>query len=350
MENKPSFFSRVTSPSGKLSLVIITITIISIIWSRTSQNLSEKKDTIVVLQGETMGTYYDVRYEGEERVSGNELDKLLRDFENELSSWKRESTLSRFNRENILTNPSIHFKRLIEASFKVNDETNGAFDPTVGSLVTRWGFNGDELERIPTQQEIDSLMQYVGMDKITYNSEKNITKEIGVNLNFSAIAKGYGCDVVADFLSEKAIKDFKVEIGGEIVVKGSKQDGPWKIGIETPSEKQRSIHTILTLTDCAMATSGNYRNYILKGEDKYPHTIDPTSGMPIQREVLSASVISNNCMEADAYATAFMVMGLEKIKKTVKTRNDLEVFIIYEDSTGQHVWLNESMRKRIVTP
>jgi thiamine biosynthesis lipoprotein len=173
-------------------------------------------------------------------------------------------------------------------------------------------------------------------------------------LDCSAIAKGYGCDVIAKFLRSRGVKNFMVEIGGEIVTSGLNPDRlPWKVGVTKPSDDSLStsheLQTVLNVTDMAMATSGNYRNFYYKGGKKYAHTIDPKTGFPVQHNILSATVIAKSCAEADAYATSFMVMGLEKAQKVMERRPELMAYIIYSDQNGENaVWYSPSLRNKIV--
>lgn len=334
--------------------VVLLIAMI-IVWQYRSHNKEKMPeatflDNVVVLKGHTMGTYYDIRYIDSSQFSLQpEIDSLFSQFTHEASTWIAESEISRFNLNDTISNFSNHLKTLFETSKTIYKETNGAFDPTVGPLVNAWGFGEKFADEIPSQKKIDSLKQFIGFDKIKLsNNGTHLSKPKGVYLNMSAIAKGYGCDIIADFLKDRKYKNFKVEIGGEVVCEGTNQGRKWRIGIEKPSEDERKIHSVIEVENEAMATSGNYRNYFEKNGIKYAHTINPETGRPIQLEVLSTSVIAKNCMIADAYATAFMVMGLQKIKQFCAERNDFDVFIIYESNGEQHVWMTEGMRKRIV--
>lgn len=334
---------------------VVLVIAMMIVWQYRTNNKSSSKNNqelsnIVILKGKTMGTYYDIRYLDSSQFSLQpEIDSIFSQFINEASTWVEESEISQFNLHDTLSNFSTHIKILIEASNVIYQETNGAFDPTVGPLVNAWGFGEKFADEVPSQKKVDSLLQFVGYDKIILSEDgTHLSKPKGVYLNLSAIAKGYGCDIIADFLRSKNYKNFKVEIGGEVVCEGTNEGRKWHIGIEKPNVEKSTLHTIIELENKAMATSGNYRNYLEKNGVKYAHTIDPMTGKPIQLEVLSASVIGDNCMVADAYATAFMVMGLEKIKKFCEKRNDINVLIIYENDGKERVWMTEGMRKHIV--
>lgn len=316
----------------------------------SSCNDQKKEEQIVTVHGNTMGTYYDIRFVGVEgQVQKTKIDSVLHQFEAIFSNWVPTSEISTFNKISAITNATAPFKLVLEESKKVYEVSRGTFDPTVGPLIKRWGFGEAERKVKPTQMEIDSLLKFVGFNKIIL-SENTISKPVGVEVNFSAIAKGYGCDVVASYLDSLGIKNYKVEIGGELVCKGTKAEGKsWKIGIEKPVVGEKSIHTVIKVDDCAMATSGNYRNFFEEDGITYAHTLNPLTGKPVQREILSASVIASNCMVADAFATAFMVLGLDAVKEICAERNDLDVFLIYEtENKTQEVWMTEGMKKRIV--
>ena len=176
-----------------------------------------------------------------------------------------------------------------------------------------------------------------------------IKKDPRITLDFSAIAKGYGADCIAKMFEEKGIQNYMIEIGGEIVCKGNNPKGePWKIGINKPIEESiptQEIQNILTIRNCAMATSGNYRNYYMKDGKKIAHTINPKTGFPIQTEILSSTVLAPSCATADAYATSFMVMGLEKTKEIVDSNPEIEAYIIYANENGNHnVWCTETIK------
>ena len=235
----------------------------------------------------------------------------------------------------------------------VSADTDGAFDITVAPLVHAWGF-GFKSGNMPSRHTIDSLRTFVGYKRVELHDSRIVKADPRVMLDCSAIAKGYGCDVVAELLRRKGIDNFMVEIGGEVVTSGiSEKRVPWKIGVTKPSDDSLSVNnelqTVLNITDKAMATSGNYRNFYYKNGKKYAHTIDPATGYPVQHSLLSATVISDRCAKADAYATAFMVMGLEKAKKVLDRHRDLMAYLIYSDHKGEYkVWFSPSLRDKII--
>ena len=245
------------------------------------------------------------------------------------------------------------FTEVFTLAEKVSHETNGAFDITVAPLVNEWGF-GFKTGVAPNRHVIDSLRLLTGYKKVKLIHSRVVKTDPRIMLDCSGIAKGYGSDVVANFLRSKGIDNFMVEIGGEIVTSGISPDRiPWRIGVTKPVDdslqQQQELQTVLNVTDKAMATSGNYRNFYYKGGKKYAHTIDPYTGYPVQHNILSATVITGRCAEADAYATAFMVMGLDKAKKVLKRHPELMAYFIYADHKGRnHVWFSPSMKGKIL--
>lgn len=265
--------------------------------------------------------------------------------------FNKESIISHINRgENVETNEM--FESVFNLAEKISDNTDGAFDITVAPLVNAWGF-GFKTGNPPTKQTVDSLRAIVGYKKVKLVNHRITKTDARVMLDCSAIAKGYGCDVVARLLEKRGIKNYMVEIGGEVVTHGiSEKRLPWKIGVTKPSDDSLNVNnelqTVLNVKDRAMATSGNYRNFYYRGGKKYAHTIDPATGYPVQHSILSATVLAKHCAEADAYATAFMVMGMEKAKKVLEKHPELMAYLIYSDDKGNlQVWYSPSMEDKI---
>ena len=227
---------------------------------------------------------------------------------------------------------SEQFQIVFEQAKNISEKTNHYFDPTVMPLVNAWGFGYDKPLSIPTNSQIDSLLEFTGVDKIQLDSNCVTKIHPNVQLDFSAIAKGYASDIVANFLVNIGIKSMMVEIGGEVSCKGIKSKGEqWTIGVEKPDDKQHSVVLAVTVMDGSIATSGNYRNYFKADGKEYGHTIDPHTGKVAETDMLSATVKAKTCLEADAYATAFMAMGAKKSILLVNEMNDLEVFFLYKD-------------------
>jgi thiamine biosynthesis lipoprotein len=218
--------------------------------------------------------------------------------------------------------------------------------------VNAWGF-GFKNGEMPSRRQVDSLMTIVGYEKVTLDQGKIRKADPRMMLDCSAIAKGYGSDVVANFLRKRGVENFMVEIGGEIVTQGvNPKRLPWRIGVTKPTEDslnvEHELQTTLNVTDIAMATSGNYRNFYYKGNKRYAHTIDPHTGYPVQHNILSATVLAKTCMVADAYATSFMVMGLDGAKAVLQRHPEMMAYLIYDDGQGGNaIWFSPSLKKRI---
>lgn len=302
----------------------------------------------LTLAGKTMGTTYNIVYLDEEnRDFQTSIDSLLVVFNQSLSTYVPDSELSKFNLGDTLDFKLPYFLPVLKASKTVFEKTGGAFDPTVGPLVNVWGFGPGGAE-LKDSTDINLLLKLVGFDKIEFD-EKQLRKKVpGIYLDFSAIAKGYGVDVVGEFLIAKGIENFLIEIGGELVARGVNEKGElWKVGVNRPEESANAsdLISIIALQDRGMATSGNYRNYYVKDSVKISHTINPATGYPVSHNLLSATVLAKDCMTADAYATALMVMGTEKAIALDSALKEIEVFLVYSDATGGFkTYASESLR------
>ncbi len=310
-----------------------------LLYSGCRQTFAEKGRP-VHFSGITMGKIgYNVKYYHPEGLDlKTSVDSLLHIWNQSLSTYIPGSEISRFNdSDSCFTFESKYFYPVLQTSKMVYENTDGAFDPTVGPLVNAWGFGPDK-SMSPDSAMIDSLRVLIGFNKIHFN-RKEVCKELpGMKLDFSAVAKGYAVDVVAEFLESKGIHDLLVEIGGELICKGTKEGNkPWRTAIEDPKVRvyEQKILAVADITDRAIATSGNYRNYYVRDGRKYGHTIDPATGYPVQHSLLSASIFAADCMTADAYATAFMVMGMEKGLIFLKKHPEIDAYLIYEDENGQ---------------
>jgi FAD:protein FMN transferase len=323
--------------------LVLVLTVVAV-WSWRRWNQPDELRAIdglkrIALQGSTMGTSYSVRYlDAQGRNLKPGIDSLLLAFNNSLSTYIPDSEISRFNQDALLKYESPFLYPVLQKSKEVYQKTGGAFDPTVGPLVNAWGF-GPQGRQTPSASLVDSLRRLVSYDSIFFDSLAVCKLKQGVQLDFSAIAKGYGVDVVADYIRSRGIEHLFVEIGGEVVAQGLNDRGtPWQVGINVPSEdpgEQAQPQAIVSLRDRALATSGNYRNFYEKGGIKYSHTISPVSGQPVRHSLLSASVIAADCMTADAYATAFMVMGMEKARQLLDREPELQAYFIYSDADGK---------------
>lgn len=293
----------------------------------------------VKIEGPTMGTTYHITYfDDQQRDFKASIDSLLTVFNQSLNTYLPDAEISKFNAgDSALTFALPYFFPVLKRSSEIVSASNGAFDPTVMPLVNAWGFGpGKRLN--PDSLQVDSILQFVGFEKIEFNEDSVWKLEPRVQLDFSAIAKGYGVDVVANFLKTKGIRHMLVEIGGEVVTSGRnvKEKKEWTVGVLDPNstyDNQR-FKAIVKLQDKALATSGNYFNYREVEGRKYSHTIDPVTGRPIQRAILSASIIADDCMTADGWATACMVMGHEKAIEILGTQKKIDALLIYSMPDG----------------
>lgn len=325
------------------SIVLLLAIMLVYSWRNRDQTETTLTETMVAvagkitLSGKTMGTTYNITYlDDESRDLQSSIDSLLVVFNQSLSTYIPDSELSRFNLVDTVDFNLPYLLPVLEASKKVYENTNGAFDPTVGPLVNIWGFGpgGPELK---DSVDIKNLLASVGFTKIEFDNKQLRKKVPGVYLDFSAIAKGYGSDVVADFLKNKGIANYLVEIGGELVAHGTNEKGElWKVGVNRPEESANAtdLISIIALQDRGMATSGNYRNYYVRDSVKISHTINPATGYPVNHTLLSATVLAKDCMTADAYATALMVIGKDKAIALDSALTEIEVFLIYDDGMG----------------
>jgi len=316
---------------------LLLILVVYLVWKARQSDDAEL--SLIELKGTTMGTIgYSIKYYDEDGYDyASEIDSLLKIWNESLSTYIPNSEISRFNNnDGCFEFESPYFYPVLEASRKVYEISDGAFDPTVGPLVNAFGFGPDK-SMAPDSTLVDSLMAYIGYDKIAIDQEKVCKSSPGVKLDFSAIAKGYAVDVVADFLTSKGIKNLLVEIGGELLCKGNKTgDQPWRTAIEDPGVEvyERKYLAVVELENRAVATSGNYRNYYVRDGIRYVHTINPATGYPIVHTLLSASVFADNCMLADAYATAFMVLGAEKSQSILKEIPSIDAFLVFSAEDG----------------
>lgn len=298
--------------------------------------------------GMVFGTVYNITYQSDSDLHAGIKAELQR-VDASLSPFNPNSIISAVNRGEPVEADEL-FTRVFRLAEDVARETGGAFDITVAPLVNAWGF-GFKQGTEPTPRAIDSLRSFVGFDKVRLSGRRVVKADPRLMLDCSAIAKGYGSDVVAAYLRNRGVENFMVEIGGEIVTSGvSERRVPWRIGVTKPTDDSLSasqeIQTVINVTDKAMATSGNYRNFYYRDGKKYAHTVDPRTGYPVQHEILSATVLAPDCMSADAYATAFMVMGLDSACRFVAAKDGLEAYFIYTDSAGRvRTWQSAGMGK-----
>jgi len=315
--------------------LILVVVLIAGYWYQQEQTKPPLTKSQIQVAGTTMGvvpyaiTYIDLK----QRQLKPGIDSLLQAFNQSLSTYIENSAISTFNKNGAVKPDKDFFLPMLQKSQEVYLATNGAFDPTVGPLVNAWGFGNEGKEAtLPDSATIDSLRQYVGFNKLVFNQDTLYTTQPGIKLNFSAIAKGFAVDLVGNYLKAQGLENYFVEIGGEVVAAGLSADGdPWITGIAEPQgqEQDRGVFVRLQFTNAAIATSGNYRNYRVVNGRMVAHTISPATGFPVLDGLLSASVVAPDCTTADAYSTAFMVLGLEKSKQVLNAHKELKAYLVY---------------------
>lgn len=306
------------------------------------------------IEGFAQGTTYHITYENSKKKDyTSDIDSILKAFDKSMSIYDSTSIISRINNNDPGVEADDWFIDVFNTSARVNKQSNGAFDITVGPVVNAWGFGSGPVAKHDSAY-IDSLLQYVGMDKVRIEGRKVIKQSPAVKIDVNAIAQGYSVDVVCDFFKEKGIKNYLVEIGGEVRGKGTNAKGSfWHIGIDRPKDGNiipgEELQAIIQIDNKALATSGNYRKFFVEQGVKYAHTIDPKTGFPTRNTLLSATVVCDNCADADAYATSFMVLGVDKSKEMLARLKDVEVYFVFSNPQGEYeTYFSEGMKKMIV--
>lgn len=315
---------------------------------------SEKEPVIEGFNGIAQGTTYSIVYDDNKNIDPDDLksevEKILSDFDKSLSIYEDSSILSRINRnEDVVMDE--YFLTAWSRSLEIYELTNGAFDITVGQLVSAWGFGPDEMRNF-NESIRDSLLRLTGMQKVKLEDRKIIKEDPGIILDFNAIAQGYSVDVIYDFMEEKGLKNFLVEIGGEVRVKGTKGGQLWRIGIDRPTDNNvipgNDLKAVIRISDQSLATSGNYRKFYVENGVKYSHTINPHTGNPAKNNLLSVTIVADDCATADGIATACMVMGLEDAKEFIERNPQFSGYFIYSDEQGNfQTWISESLKDRV---
>ena len=289
--------------------------------------------------GSVFHTIYHIKYQAPRPLT-EKIDAELQKFNLSLNPFNPNSVISKVN-NNEPVEVDEWFKEVFNKSMEVSRNSDGVFDITCAPLVNAWGFGFSKKDSI-TPAMIDSLKTFVGYNKVRLEGNTVVKDDPRLLLNCSAIAKGYSCDIVARLLEQEGVENYMVEIGGEVTMKGVNDRGEcWKIGINKPEDDSTGImneieDVVQLCKKGGVATSGNYRNFYVKDGKKYAHTIDPRTGYPAEQSILSATIVANDCMSADAYATAFMAMGLEKARLMADSLPDIEYYVIYADEKGQH--------------
>jgi len=295
-------------------------------------------------EGDALGTTYHIKAfasKNSKDVQKKDIDSVVTAINNSLSTYQLNSLISRINKGEVLKLDQ-HFIDVYQAAKKIYRQTGGLYDPTIGILVNAWGFGPKEKIKNIEQDStiVDSLKRYVGYDFLSIDENRFLKKRYPqVYIDYNSIAKGYAIDRIAKMFENKGFKNYLVEMGGEVVTKGQNTDKnrEWLVAIDNPNRKNGDkFISKIALSNQAIATSGNYRKFYIdkKTGKKYVHTINPKTGYPVQRHLLSASIISDNCTMADGYATACMVMGLDAAKKFLKLHPELQAFLVYSDDQG----------------
>ena len=313
---------------------------------------SEKSNSILVSDsGQTQGTYYHIKYMIEDGESlKKKIDSLLIVIDNSLSTYNPNSLISRINNGEIIATDSM-LRTVFRAANEVYENTNGAFDCSITPLVNAWGFGFANKEKMDTSRVIE-LLNLVDFKKIKLSNDTILMNE-NMMLDFNSLAQGYTVDLIAQMFDGIGLDNYLIEVGGEIKSKGKNPDNNfWTIGVDRPNEiinpKDR-FQFILNLFNTSLATSGNYRKFYQENGVKYSHVINPKTGFPSLNKLLSVTVIHESCMKADAYATAFMVMGLKKSKLYLDNNTDLKAYIVYRDTDGElNTFISEDLQKRIL--
>ncbi len=299
------------------------------------------QETFKTLEGEAQGTFYHISYyDHQNRDLQFQIDSILRDFDLSVSTYQPNSIISRINRNEKNVKLDNYFITCFNKAKEIWTNTGGAFDPTVYPLVNAWGF-GPGKKKIIGQNQIDSMISFVGFEKINLRrGNKIVKKDPRVTLDFNAFAQGYSVDVVSSYLELNGITSFIVEIGGEVYARGIQSNGEnWTVGIEEPYDNKLSGNTyyaIAKLENRAIATSGNYRRFIIEDGVKYAHHIDPKTGYPTKNNLLSASIFANECITSDATATGILVMGLNAAINYLDKHPEIQAYLIYSDEHGDY--------------
>lgn len=314
----------------------------------------DKKPVFANFTGFTQGTTYSIVYDNKKNISPEELklkvEKILHDFDMSLSLYQDSSIISKINRNEKVI-PDSFFTEVFTKSALISEMTDGAFDITVGTLVKAWGFGPDAHKNF-TESKRDSLMKLVGMGKVSLINGRLIKSDPGIYLDVNAIAQGYSVDVLSRYFDNLGIRNYLVEIGGEVRAKGNKAGALWRIGIDKPEDSNMSpgqtLQAIIKISDKALATSGNYRKFYVENGVKYSHTIDPRTGYPAKNKLLSATIIADDCAMADGIATACMVIGKEGAIEFINKNPQFSAYLVFSDDNGNFkTWISANLENYI---
>ncbi len=314
----------------------------------------DRKAIFENFRGFAQGSTYSIVYESQKNIDPGELrfkvEKILHDFDMSLSVYQDSSIISKINRNEDVV-PDSFFVEVFNKSALISKMTDGAFDITVGPLVRAWGF-GPDAHKSFTEAKRDSLLNLIGMEKVSLVSGRLIKSNPAIKLDANAIAQGYSVDVVCRYFDSLGIRNYLVEIGGEVRGKGNKDGALWRIGIDKPVDNNMSpgqdLQAIIKIGDKALSTSGNYRKFYIEDGVKYSHEIDPKTGYPARNTLLSATIIADDCAMADGIATAAMVMGKEKTIGFLHIHPEFDAYLVYSDESGSFkTWATENLKSYI---
>ncbi len=329
----------------------IALTIISALLISSCQ---PKKSEYLKIAGYAQGTSFHITYENSNNQDyGEAIDSILSAFDKSCSMYDSTSIISRINNNDPTVEADNWFIDVFKKSVEVNALSEGALDITVGPVVRAWGFGAQPMAKHDTAY-IDSLLQYVGMEKVKLVGRKIIKQLPGVSLDVNGVAQGYSVDLLAEFFDKKRIKNYLVEIGGEVRSKGTNAKNTlWHVGIDRPADNNlipgQQIQAIVELNNKSMTTAGNYRKFFVENGVKYGHTINPKTGYPAKNTMLSATVVADDAVTADAWDTAFMVLGIEKSKEILKTLKGIDVYFIYSNEKGEYeIYCSDGLKKMII--
>ena len=332
----------------KMKLKLLAVFAFMLLFSCNTDN----KHTLKI-SGNAQGTTWQITWmSGNNNTYKEAIDSIFKTIDASLSTYVPGSLISRINNNDPTVLVDDHFTNVFNQATEVSEKTGGLFDITVAPLINAWGFGFTKKAKVDSAM-IDSLLTIVGYKMVKLEGRKLVKAKPGCMLDVNAIAQGYTVDVLANFLGSKGINNYLVELGGEVFAKGKKQNGnDWRIGIDQPNEIPaggRLLKAKIKLRDRALATSGNYRKFYMEEGKKYAHIIDPRTGYPAKNNLLSATVLAPDCMTADAYATAFMVMGLERSKQFLGEHPELglEVYFIYDENGEWKTYSSETLKALI---
>lgn len=313
--------------------------------------------TYIENTGQAQGSTYQIKYKSPEGQNfGEEIEEILRQIDLSMSTYVPSSLISQINNSDTLVQVDSLFIKVLKRSLEIAEETSGDFDPTIGPLVNLWGFGFEKVRQDVSEDTIQQVLSKVGYDSIRVD-DMNVSVPEKFTIDFNAIAQGFTVDYIADFLENHEVTNYMVEVGGEVRARGINESGNvWRIGVDKPQDEidaQDRFQFILELENAGLATSGNYRKFWVDEETgiRYSHTIDPETGYPARNQLLSASLVAPSAMDADAYATVCMVQGLEECKELLKSKENLEGYLIYSGENNEwNTYITDGFQSYIVEP